>query len=412
MELDPRGAGFDPARLDRVGAHLRRAYVDPGKIPGCQVFVHRRGRPAYFASLGRMDLERDRPMADDAIFRIYSMTKPITSVALMTLFEEGLFQLDDPVSKAIPEWRNHRMWISGSGAEMETAPPPVPMTFRHVLSHTGGLTYGTLLTSVGGEGSDHPVDQVYDRLKIARAPGETLRSMIEKLAEVPLRYAPGERWMYSLSADVCGYLVEVLSGKPFDVFLKERIFDPLGMEDTGFFVPPEKRERFAANYRRAPDKTLRLVDDPQESTYLRPPSFLGGGGGLVGTTADYARFCRMLVQGGTLDGARILGPRTLELMTRNHLKDGAELSALAIDSFSETANEGVGFGLGFATTLPRSWGGGLGVGDYYWGGAASTIFWVDPKEDLFVTFMTQLMPSSTFDFRGQLKSIIYGAIED
>lgn len=218
--------------------------------------------------------------------------------------------------------------------------------------------------------------------------------------------------MYSLSTDVCGYLVEAISGKRFDHYLQETIFDPLGMKDTSFWVASKKAGRFAANYERQSDKTLRLIDDPERSSYLREPGFFSGGGGLTGTTADYLRFCEMLRRGGELDGVRILGSRTIELMHRNHLAGGKDLSQMAIGAFSETAYEGVGFGLGFATTLGQVEAGTLGDGDYYWGGAASTIFWVDPKEDLVVVFMTQLMPSATFNFRGQLKNIIYSAILD
>jgi CubicO group peptidase (beta-lactamase class C family) len=227
---------------------------------------------------------------------------------------------------------------------------------------------------------------------------------------VPLRYQPGERWMYSLSTDVCGYLVEAISGKRFDQYLQETIFDPLDMKDTSFMVAPRKADRFAANYERQTDKTLKLIDDPERSNFLKQPTFFSGGGGLTGTTADYLRFCEMLRRGGELDGARILGPRTIELMHLNHLAGGKDLSGMAIGAFSETAYEGVGFGLGFAMTLGQVEAGALGGGDYYWGGAASTIFWVDPKEDLVVIFMTQLMPSATFNFRGQLRNIIYSAI--
>jgi CubicO group peptidase (beta-lactamase class C family) len=403
MELDPKRAGFAPDRLARITEHLNRSYLEPRKIAGCQTLVARHGYPAYFKSLGQMDRERRKPMADDTIFRIYSMSKPITSVALMTLYERGAFQLNDAVSRFIPEWREHRVWVSGEGAEMQTAVAPRPMTMRHVLSHTGGLTYGA---------TNHPVDRAYREAGINRGAGETLASFVQKMARVPLRYAPGERWMYSLSTDVCGYLVEAISGKPFDEYLQENIFDPLDMKDTSFFVAPKKIGRFAANYEREPDKSLKLIDDPERSAYLKEPTFFSGGGGLTGTIADYYRFCEMLRRGGELDGARIIGPRTLEMMHMNHLAGGKDLAQMALDGFSETANDGVGFGLGFATTLGQVATGTLGVGDYYWGGAASTIFWVDPKEDMVVVFMTQLMPSGTFNFRGQLKNIIYSAIID
>jgi len=403
MEVAPEWAGFSAARLERITAHLERFYLQPGKIAGCQVLVARRGYIAYFRSLGFMDLERHRPMRDDTIFRIYSMTKPITSVALMQLFEQGLFTLNDPVSRVLPEWREQRVYVSGEGKAMQTKPFARPVTFRHLLSHTGGLTYGA---------TDHPVDKVYREVGVRRGEGETLRSFVEKLARVPLRYEPGERWMYSLSTDVCGYLVEALSGQRFDRYLQEHVFAPLGMTDTAFWVPPEKVERFAANYQRQPDKSLKLIDDPLTSPYLKEPSFFSGGGGLTGTTLDYFRFCEMLRRGGELDGQRIIGARTLRLMTRNHLPGGRDLASTAIGAFSETAYEGVGFGLGFAMTLSEVETGTLGEGDYYWGGAASTIFWVDPHEELVVIFMTQLMPSNTFNFRGQLKNIIYAAIED
>jgi CubicO group peptidase (beta-lactamase class C family) len=401
MELAPKRAGFAPERINRITEHLDKNYIQPGKIAGCQALVARHGHVAYFKSLGLMDRERRKPMADDTIFRLYSMTKPIASVALMTLYEQGHFQLNDPVSRFIPAWRDHKVWVSGEGASMETIAPARPMTMRHVLSHTGGLTYGA---------TNHPVDRIYREVGVGRGAGETLGGFADKLAKVPLRYQPGESWLYSLSTDVCGYLVEVISGKRFDQYLQETIFDPLDMKDTSFMVAARKADRFAANYERKADKTLKLIDDPERSTYLKQPTFFSGGGGLTGTTADYLRFCEMLRRGGELDGSRILGPRTIELMHRNHLAGGKDLSRMAIGAFSETAYEGVGFGLGFAMTLGQVEAGGLGGGEYYWGGAASTIFWVDPKEDLVVVFMTQLMPSATFNFRGQLRNIIYSAI--
>jgi CubicO group peptidase (beta-lactamase class C family) len=401
MELAPKRAGFAPERINRITDHLDKNYIAPGKIAGCQTLVARHGHVAYFKSQGLMDRERRKPMTDDTIFRLYSMTKPITSVALMTLFEQGHFQLNDPVTRFIPSWRDHKVWVSGEGGSMETVAPARPMTMRHVLSHTGGLTYGA---------TNHPVDRAYREAGVGRGAGETLSGFADKLAKVPLRYQPGERWMYSLSTDVCGYLVEAISGKTFDQYLQETIFDPLDMKDTSFMVAPRKADRLAANYERQADKSLKLIDDPERSNYLKQPTFFSGGGGLTGTTADYLRFCEMLRRGGELDGVRILGPRTIELMHLNHLAGGKDLSQMAIGAFSETAYEGVGFGLGFAMTLGQVEAGALGGGDYYWGGAASTIFWVDPKEDLVVIFMTQLMPSATFNFRGQLRNIIYSAI--
>jgi CubicO group peptidase (beta-lactamase class C family) len=407
MDVNPEAAGLSANKLENIERHLVRNYMAPKKIAGCQIMVARHGVPAYFGSFGEMDIERRKPVAKDTIFRIYSMTKPITSVALMMLFEEGKFQLNDPVSRFIPSWKNHQVWTSGRGSAMQTREPTTVMTMRHILSHTAGLTYGALLA-----GESEPVDEVYQTLGVDRGDGETVNSFADKLSNVPLRYDPGTRWLYSLATDVCGCLVEFISGQKFEDFLQERIFDPLDMPDTGFWVPENKLHRFAANYSRASDKSLQLLDDPETSKYRQAPSFPSGGGGLVSTTNDYAKFCEMLRQRGDYNGKEIIGSRTLSLMIRNHIANGADLSQAAMGTFSETAYEGVGFGLGFASTLDEVSSGTVGAGDYYWGGAASTIFWVDPIEDLYVIFMTQLMPSATFNFRGQLKNIIYSAIKD
>jgi CubicO group peptidase (beta-lactamase class C family) len=404
--------GFLGGRLSRITDHLNRSYIEPGKIAGCLTLVARGGEIAYLQPLGRADREREVPMAEDTIFRIYSMTKPITSVALMTLYERGYFQLQDPVHRVFPAWRAQRVWHSGSGDQLETVPAQRPISFRDLLCHTSGLTYGNALSSLGAPDSMHPVDAAYAKLRVRRGRDETLSDFVEKLAHVPLRFQPGERWMYSYSTDVCGALVEALSGQRFDQFLQDTIFGPLGMRDTSFVVPSEKLPRFAACYRRDDDKKLRLVDDPQNSQYARETSFLSGGGGLTSTMHDYHRFCEMLRRGGELDGARILGPRTLQMMHANHLPGGRDLTQLAIGAFSETSNEGIGFGLGFASTIDPVAAGSPSRGDYYWGGAASTIFWVDPSADLVVIFLTQLLPSSTFNFRGQLKSLIYSALAD
>lgn len=410
MDAQSQWTGLDAGRLERIGEHLERNYIGPGKIAGCQVSVARHGHLAYFKSFGSMDLERDKPTRDDTIYRIYSMTKPITSVALMTLYEQGYFQLNDPVSRVVPSWKNHRVWVSGEGDDMVTEAPHRPITFRDVLCHTAGLTYGGGLPGVGIQ---HPIDKIYRELKIRSfdAP-DSMAGFMDKLSKVPLRYQPGQAWMYSLATDVCGALVELISGKPFDQYLDEMIFKPLGMKDTSFQVAADKIDRFAANYQRGPDKKLQLIDDPATSNFTKTPGFQSGGGGLTGTSADYLRFCEILRRGGELDGHRVLGPRTIAMMHMNHLPGGRNLTDVALGGFSETAYDGVGFGLGFASSLNEVDAGGLGAGDYYWGGAASTIFWVDPKEDLSVVFMTQLMPSGTFNFRGQLKSIVYSSIID
>ena len=405
--------GFDTSRLDRITQHLQRSYIEPSKISGCQTLVARHGHIVHFESLGHADRERAVPVKDNTLFRIYSMTKPMTSVALMMLYEKGLFQLNDPVHRVVPEWREQRVWLAGEGDNMETVAPKRPITFRDLLSHTGGLTYGGGLPGVGIE---HPVDHVYRQLKIrALGSNDTLPVFLRKLGQVPLVFHPGERFMYSLSTDACGALVELLSGQRFEDYIQTELLDPLGMHDTGFYVPEAKRSRFTANYQRQPDGSLQKIDDPTTSAYLTPPTFFSGGGGLVSTSRDYFRFCEMLRRGGELDGHRYLAPRTIALMRRNHLRGAVEhesrtLREMAVGTYAETATDGVGFGLGFASVLDEVAAGSINAGDFYWGGAASTIFWVDAKADLVVIFMTQLMPSRSFDFRGQLKNLVYSAL--
>ena len=405
MNIDPIAAGFCAQKLAKLNEHLQARYLAPQKIAGCNVRIVRKGVTACDASLGMMDLERQKGMRDDTIFRIYSMSKPITSVALMMLFEEGRFQLTDPVYKFIPSWRQHQVWVEGEGESMVTRPPTAPMTIQHLLCHTSGLTYAGFLP-----GLELPVDPAYAAAGISRAGTDTLAQFVEKLAQVPLLYEPGSRWSYSLATDVCGHLIEVISGQPLEEFLIERLFDPLEMPDTRFSVPDEKLERFAACYERAPDKTLRLQDDPATSRFRQPPVAPSGAGGLVGTMNDYTNFCEMLVNHGAFRGQQLIGRPILELMTRNHL-GGASLAQMAVGGFSETSNEGVGFGLGFASTIDAAASGTVGEGDFYWGGLASTLFWVDPTENLYAIFMTQLIPSSTFNFRGQIKNLVYGAMQ-
>lgn len=409
MDASSQWTGLDPQRLARIGEHIEREHIASGRLAGCQVAVARHGHVAYARSFGLMDRERARPVAEDAIWRIYSMTKPITSVALMTLFERGHFQLDDPVAKFVPSWRGQRVWVSGLGEDMVTEAPVRPVTIRDLLRHTSGLSYGGLL----GPYAELPTDVLYKAQNIrGRDSTDSMESFLDKLGRLPLAFQPGGAWLYSLSTDACGALVEVISGRPFAHYLQQEIFDPLGMVDAAFHVPPEKLDRLAANYRQQPGGGFALEDDPAASAFAHAPAFKSGGGGLVGTTADYLRFCEMLRRGGELDGARILGPRTVELMHMNHLPGGADVSQLAYSADVVEVQPGVGFGLGFATSLGAVESGGLGACDYYWGGAASTLFWVDPKEDLSVVFMTQLMPSEVIDFRGPLKSLVYSAIVD
>ena len=401
MERDPASAGLDPERLERITEHLLRSYIEPGKIAGCQVMVARHGRGAYFCSLGTMDADRTRPVRDDTMWRIYSMTKPITSVALMTLYERGLFQLTDPVQRFLPRWRDMKVCqvhADGSSTLIDAARP---MTVRDLLMHTSGLTYAT--------DANHPVSKLYQEAGI-RDRDISLEAFADRLSQLPLMFHPGTRWHYSFATDVCGHLVELLSGRSLDDYLQREIFEPLGMSDTGFVVPHEQADRLAANFRRTSDKKLELVTEAGRD-WRQPPKFLSGGGGLVSTTGDYMKFCQMLLGGGALDGARVLGRVTVDLMRQNHLPGGCDIGAMALGSFGETRFDGVGFGLGFAVGLGPVRSGTIGPpGDYYWGGAASTIFWVDPSEDLAVIFMTQLMPSGTFNFRGQLKTLVYPAI--
>ncbi len=400
--MEIRTAGFDEARLERITEHLVGRYVQPGKIPGCQALVARGGDVAYFRSFGVADRERGVPVRDDTIWRIYSMTKPVTSVALMTLYERARFQLTDPVHRFIPSWKGLRVCEAGPDGAGRLVEPARPVTVLDLLTHTSGLTYGF-------DPAD-PVDRLYNEAGV-RDRSLPLGEFADRLGGLPLKFHPGAHWHYSLATDVCGRLVEILADRPFDEYLREQIFDPLGMGDTGFSVPDGAGDRFAANYVRQ-DRELLLFDDPTTSAYLEPPRMPSGGGGLVSTTADYFRFCEMLRRGGELDGHRVLGGRTLRFMARNHLPGGAPMASIALGAFGETGFAGIGFGLGFAVVLDAVQTQGVGsAGEFYWGGAASTIFWIDPAEDLVVIFMTQLMPSATFNFRGQLKQLVHQALD-
>ena len=400
----PETVGMNSGQLQRVAQHLRQRYVEPGKIPGSITLVARRGQACYLDVQGMRDMERGTPMTEDSILRIYSMTKPITSLALMTLHEQGLFSLDDPVHRYIPAWRGLRVWTAGSYPLFASERPARHMTIRDLFMHTSGLTYDFMRAT--------NVDAAYRKLNLGwPKPDYTLQDMIDQLAQLPLEFSPGERWNYSVATDVLGYLVEIISGQSFPDYLRSAIFQPLGMVDTSFVISPDKVQRFASCYERNMNKEMVLNDDGQDSRYTSC-SFYSGGGGLISTVHDYYRFCQMLLNGGSLEGQRIIGPRTLAFMTRNHLPGGADMSAFATGGFSESAYQGVGFGLGFASKLdPVSNGYPASAGSYFWGGLASTLFWVDPAEELVVVFMTQLVPSSTFNFRGQLENIIYAALE-
>jgi CubicO group peptidase (beta-lactamase class C family) len=413
----PESAGMSKPALDRLEDHLKRNYVDAGRFPGSRLLVYRRGKIVHSTVQGFADLERKAPVKDDTIFRIYSMTKPITSVAFMMLVEEGRVAIDEPVHKYIPEWKNLGVFQAGTHPAFLTRPPSRPMLIVDLLRHTSGLTYGFQQRS--------NVDAAYRENKIGEViKAGTLQTMIEDLAKIPLEFSPGEAWNYSVSTDVIGYLVGKISGMPFEQFLKERIFNPLGMSDTDFFVPADKADRFAACYSADPKGgfnplaaerkgTLTLQDDPAKSSFLTPPSFISGGGGLCSTAADYLTFCRALLNGGELGGVRLLGPKTLKLMTTNHLPGGVDLPAMSRSLFSEASYNGIGFGLGFSVTMnPAQTLIAGSAGEYAWGGAATTSFFIDPAEELITIFMTQVLPSSAYPVRRELRSMVYAAITD
>jgi CubicO group peptidase (beta-lactamase class C family) len=406
IEASPQDVGLSAEGMARVKRHVQ-GYVDAGKFPGAISMVQRRGKVVHFETYGQRYMEAGKPVERDTIFRIYSMTKPIVSVGLMTLFEEGLFQIDDPVSRYIPQLAGLKVLAGGTADAPLLREASREVTIADLLRHTSGMVART----------DAVLGETYARLGLMTSESQgTLAEMIEKLSTLPLKCDPGAQFNYGISTDVVGHLCEVLSGKRLDDFLHERVLGPLGMSDTGFHVPAEDVERFAACYRPGKDgESLLVVEDhPDESSrYTKPRTYLSGAGGLVSTASDYMRFCKMLANGGELDGLRVIGKRTLEFMTLNHLPGGRDLSQMSNGSAGETSREGVGFGLGFARVLDPAMLGGLSVpGEYYWGGAASTAFWITPAEDLAVVFMTQVRPSSTYPIRKELRAIIYGSIVD
>lgn len=396
-------AGLSLDRLERIASHLDDNYIKTGKLPGAVTLVARHGQVVWTHAQGLMDVERNKPARNDTIFRIYSMTKPVTSIAMMQLYEQGRFLLDDPVHKYIPAWRNLSVYKAGSWPDFETQPATRAMTVRDLLTHMSGLTYGFLERT--------EVDAAYRQLKLDGSGTLTLDKLVDRLADLPLEYSPGTAWNYSVSTDVLGYLVQKLSDKPLDNYFQDHIFGPLGMTDTGFQVPKAQLDRFAACYLHQPGDTMKLQDDPQRSRYLKTPGFLSGGGGLVSTISDYHRFAQALCQGGEYQGERIIGRKTLEFMRSNHLPGNQDLPALSIGAFSETPYEGNGFGLGFSVKTDVAKSHTIGsVGEYGWGGLASTNFFVDPVEDLVVVFMTQLMPSSSYPIRQELRAMVHGAL--
>jgi CubicO group peptidase (beta-lactamase class C family) len=405
VEVEPGEVGFDADRLARIDTQLAR-YVDDGRLPGWLVLVARDGQIAHLATYGQRDVEAGLPVETDTLFRIYSMTKPITSVAAMMLYEEGAFELKDPVSRFLPSFADLRVYTQGSALKPQTEPATEPVRVWHLLTHTSGLTYGFHHT--------HPVDAMYRAAgyEWGSPPGVDLAAACDAWASLPLVFQPGTEWNYGVSTDVLGRLVEVLSGQTLDQFFRERIFEPLGMNETAFSVGSADVDRLAALYIPGPGGAAIRMDamgDLAKAT----PDLLSGGGGLVSTAADYHRFTQMLLRGGELDGVRLLGPRTVDYMTDNHLPGGADLEQVGRPLFAETTFDGVGFGLGFSVVMNPVANKVLSnAGEFAWGGAASTAFWVDPVDDITCVFLTQLLPSSTYPIRSELKTLVYQALID
>ncbi len=393
--VQPEAVGFSSQRLARINTKLQR-YIDDNKLAGITSLIARRGQIVHFEQFGMADIEAGTPMAADTIFRIYSMTKPITSVAALMLFEEGVLRLNDPVANYLPEFKETKVL----GQDGKLVPMARPMTIRDLLTHTAGLSYGF--------DGNFGIDQLYSQHvwgPMAANPGPTLAEWIGSIARQPLYFQPGTRYLYSLATDVLGYLVQVAAGMPLDDFFQERIFAPLGMVDTFFAVPPAKLARFAANYGPQEGGGLKVTDVPADSKFARPAARFSGGGGLLSTTGDYLRFAQMLLNQGELDGVRLLGRKTVELMTTNHLADGVYVDNDPI--------RGLGFGLGVSVLLNLGKGQTLGsVGNYGWGGAANTNFWIDPQEELIGILMLQFMPSGTYPVIDDFRILTYQALVD
>ena len=408
VEVDAAEVGLDPERLARIDAHFAR-YVADGRLPGWLLTVRRHGRLAHVARAGSRDLEAGLPVTDDTLWRIYSMTKPVTSIAAMILYEEGKLALTDPVSAFIPSFGDVRVYTGGSDLRPVTVPVVEPVRIWHLLTHTAGLTYGFHRV--------HPVDALYRAagFEWGTPAGLDLAQACDTWAGLPLLFQPGTEWNYSVATDVLGRVIEVASGQRLDEFLAARILRPLGMTQTAFWAGPEAAPRLAALYTRGRDGAATRLDALGQAALARPAMF-SGGGGLVSTAADYDRFTQMLLQrtgspAGELDGIRLLSPRTVGYMTRNHLPGGLDLETFGRPLYAESPFRGVGFGLGFAVVIDPLPGKVVcSAGEISWGGAASTTFWVDQEADLAVSFFTQLLPSSSYPIRPELRQLVYQAL--
>jgi CubicO group peptidase (beta-lactamase class C family) len=392
---NPEELGFSSERLLRIHSLMNR-YVESGKLAGIVTCVVRSGQIVHRETFGHQNLETKTSMSKDSIFRIASMTKPIASVALMMLYEESLFNLTDAVSQYITAFKNSKVW----GADGALEAPVRTITIQDLLRHSAGLSYG------GYTESHSPVDKLYDEADLFN-PNITNAELTERIANLPLMFHPGEKWHYSVSTDVVGYLIEVLSDKPLADFLQEKIFDPLGMVDTAFHIDPSKLSRFCTLYGKTPDSDFGVLDLPNSSDYLPPVALHSGGSGLVSTTSDYLLFAQCILNKGELNGVRLLGPRTVTLMTCNHLP-----AALLPISFEGTEPMlGMGYGLGFGVMLDTAQTGMMGsVGDHGWGGYAETFFWIDPQEEIIAILMSQYQPSQTYPIRKEFRTAVYQAL--
>jgi CubicO group peptidase (beta-lactamase class C family) len=383
------------ACFENLDRFIEREYIDSGRLAGAQLAISHHGS-LHEACFGHLDRERLRPMPPDALFRIFSMTKPITSVAFMMLVEEGLIGLEDPVSRYIPSWSN--LSLRGDRAAGRE------MRITDLLSHTSGLTYGIQYRT--------EIDALYRKALSMKPDGQTLDEFVVALGRIPLEFDPGSVWNYSVSTDVLGYLIEKVSGRPFHQFLRQRVLDPLGMTDTDFWVPASKRGRLAECYVHRADERLGLPGTSFEADHSASPTFFSGGGGLVSTVKDYLSFCSVILNHGRSGNGRLLSRKTLQMMSTNHLPRGVDLSTAARGLFSGTNHAGIGFGLGWATTIDpmRALSPG-NPGDAFWSGMANTFFWCDPSEDLSCVFMTQILPSDTYPLQRQIKTLAYRAID-